>query len=146
MGRDGLSLSQKWAEGVATFHGMQTRGFPNCFLMGGMQSGVTPNFTELYNEQSQHIAYIVEHSLSKGIRTMEVTAKAEADWVRTIQESDLFAGDFQLDCTPGYYNNEGKPGDGPGWFGGSFGGGAQTFFQILRDWRAQGELEGLELS
>ena len=30
-----------------------------CFLLGGMQSGVTPNFTELYDQQSHHIAYVV---------------------------------------------------------------------------------------
>ncbi len=44
------------------------------------------------------------------------------------------------------YNNEGKPGEGPGWFGGSFGGGAREFFKLLREWRAKGDLQGLELA
>ena len=44
----------------------------------------------------------------------------------------------------------GKPGEGPGWFGGTYGGGtygggAQAFFQLLKDWREKGDLEGLEL-
>ncbi len=145
-GRDGLALSSKWADGVSTLHGLQSRGFPNCFFMGGMQSGVTPNFTELYNEQSQHIAYVVEHGLKHGVRTIEASEGAEADWVRTIHESATFSGQFQLDCTPGYYNNEGKPREGPGWFGGNYGGGAQEFFKILREWRAKGDLQGLELA
>ena len=131
MGRDGLSLRSKWAEQVSTFHGLLSRGFPNCFFMGGIQSGITPNFTELYNEQSQHIAYIVAHGLKHELRTVESSAEAEAEWVHTIQTSALVTGTFQSDCTPGYYNNEGRPGEGPGWFGGNFGGGSQEFFKIL---------------
>ena len=110
------------------------------------RSGITPNFTELYNEQSQHIAYIVARSLEGGMTTVESSEEAQADWVRTIKESAFASGGFQADCTPGYYNNEGKPGEGPGWFGGNFSGGAQAFFQILREWRANDEMKGLELS
>ena len=144
-GRGGLALSSKWAERVSTFQGLLSRGFPNCFFMGGMQSGITPNFTELYGEQSQHLAYIIEHGLKHDLSTMEASEEAEADWVRMIFGSAIARGPFQTDCTPGYYNNEGKPGEGPGWFGGSYGGGAQAFFKLLRDWRAKGDLQGLEL-
>ena len=145
IGRDGLNLTSKWADGISTFHGLFSRGFPKCLLMGGIQSGVTPNFTELYNEQSKHIAYIVDHGLRNGITTIEASEQAEADWVRTIGSADAGRGGFQVECTPGYYNNEGEPGQGPGWFGGNYGGGAQEFFALLREWRAQGDLQGLEL-
>ncbi len=145
-GRDGQSLQAKWAEQVSTFHGLLSRGFPNCFFMGGIQSGITPNFTELYNEQSRHIAYIVEQALRREVRTVEASQEAEADWVHTIQTSSFATGGFQSDCTPGYYNNEGKPGEGPGWFGGNFGGGSQAFFNVLREWRAKGDLDGLEVA
>ena len=146
IGRDGLSLTSKWAKGVSTFHGLVTRGFPNCFLMGGMQSGITPNFTELYSEQSQHIAYIIGHALKNDARTVEPSEQAEAEWLRNIVEFGQSNGSFSLDCTPGYYNNEGKPGEGPGWFGGNYSGSAQDFFKVLRNWRDQGELKGLELA
>ncbi|TFG97926.1 MAG: NAD(P)/FAD-dependent oxidoreductase [Myxococcales bacterium] len=146
VGRQGLTLTSKWAKGVATFHGLQSHGFPNCFFMGGIQSGVTPNFTELYCEQSQHIAYVIEQGLKRGLRTLESSQQAEADWVRTIHERAAFSQDFQNSCTPGYYNNEGKPGEGPGWFGGNYGGGAQAFFEILRTWRARNDLAGLDLA
>ena len=146
VGREGLRLTDKWADGIKTLHGMMTHGFPNCFLLGGMQSGITPNFTELYNEQSQHIAYVVGEGLRTEWRAMEPTAAAEEEWVRTVHESSNFSSEFQESCTPGYYNNEGQPNEGPGWFGGSYGGGAQSFFQILRDWRASGRLEGLEIA
>ncbi len=65
-GRDGQTLSEKWADGVSTLHGMHSRGFPNCFIMSTAQSGFTANFPHLLNEQAKHIAYIVEHALEHG--------------------------------------------------------------------------------
>ena len=144
-GRDGVLLSDKWGRQVATFHGLISHGFPNLFFMGGIQSGVSPNFTELYNEQSQHLAYIIDRARRAGAKAIEPTAHAEADWLSTILASNVNRGSFQTDCTPGYYNNEGRPGEGPGWFGGNYGGGAQAFFTILRDWRTRDDLTGLEL-
>ncbi len=145
-GRAGVTLSERWQDGMSTFHGVVTRGYPNLLHMGGIQSGVSPNFTELYNEQSQHVAYIIEQGLSAGAEVVEPTEQAEADWVRLIMESAYRRAGFLESCTPGYYNNEGKPDDGPGWFGGTYGGGAQEFFKLLKAWRGEGTLEGLELS
>jgi len=36
-GRDGVTLTQKWAEGISTLHGLHSRGFPNCFIMSNTQ-------------------------------------------------------------------------------------------------------------
>ena len=145
VGRDGLTLSEKWGRQVATFHGLLSRGFPNCLFMGGIQSGVSPNFTELYNEQSRHVAYVIGEALARGAHTIEPTDAAEQEWVRTLAASNAGRSSFQHECTPGYYNNEGRPGEGPGWFGGNYGGGAQAFFTILRDWRDRADFAGLEL-
>ena len=145
VGRGGITLGEKWDEQVATFHGFVSHGFPNCFFMGGVQSGVSPNFTELYNEQSAHLGYVVAAVEQAGARTVEPTEAAEAEWVRTIVDTSGGREGFQESCTPGYYNNEGKPGEGPGWFGGNYGGGAPAFFRLLREWREAGSLEGLEL-
>ena len=145
VGEDGTTLSDKWGRQVATFQGLISHGFPNCFFMGGVQSGVSPNFTELYNEQSIHLGHIVGEARRRGATVIATTAEAEADWVATIRASDMSRADFQAECTPGYYNNEGRPGEGPGWFGGNYGGGAQAFFTLLRDWRAAGTMDGLDL-
>jgi cyclohexanone monooxygenase len=143
-GRGGLRLSDKWGRRTATFHGYMSRDFPNCFFMGGIQSGISPNFTELYIEQSSHIAYVIESIGRAGARTVEPTEAAEEEWVHVIDASQGPTS-FQEQCTPGYYNNEGQPGVGPGWFGGSYGGGSQAFFEILRKWRSSGDLAGLKL-
>jgi len=145
-GTSGETLTEKWKNGVTTLHGLMTDGFPNLFLMGGLQSGVTPNFTELYNEQSEHISFIMKASRDHPEGVVEATPEAVAAWVKIIQDTAYANTGFAETCTPGYYNNEGKPGVGPGWFGGSYGGGAQAFFAILREWRESGELEGLDRS
>ena len=143
IGRDGVTLSAKWGGQIATMHGLMSHGFPNCYFMGGMQSGVSPNFTELYLHQSDHIAYVVSRLDRDSRVAAEPTAEAEAGWLRTLEETNRGRSRFTADCTPGYYNNEGKPDDGPGWFGGNYGGGAQAFFRLLREWRERDDLDGL---
>ncbi|HUI28471.1 MAG TPA: NAD(P)/FAD-dependent oxidoreductase [Candidatus Kryptonia bacterium] len=143
-GRNGMTLTEKWKNGVATLHGMFTRGFPNCFIMGPQQTGFTVNYPHMLNEQSKHIAYIVRHAADNNVRTVEVTQEAEAEWVATIIRLAVLARQFLEDCTPGYYNNEGKPGERSGQ-NGFYGGGSVEFFRILQEWRAAGGLKGLEL-
>ncbi len=146
IGRDGLSLSEKWADELSTFHGFYSRGFPNCFFMGLTQGALTANFTHMLGEQSNHIAYIVQHAMQTEARTVEPSQRAETEWVDTIHRMALNNQQFQADCTPGYYNNEGKPGSGKGFTAGQYGGGPVEFFKILSDWRAEGTLAGLEIA
>jgi cyclohexanone monooxygenase len=145
-GRDSLTLSEKWGRQVATFHGLMSRGFPNLLFMGGIQSGVSPNFTELYMAQGEHVAYVIGRARHERARTIEPTEEAERGWLATLADSMRGRTSFQHECTPGYYNNEGRPGEGPGWFGGNYGGGAQAFFTLLREWREQGDYVGLEVA
>ncbi|MEO8605818.1 MAG: NAD(P)/FAD-dependent oxidoreductase [bacterium] len=144
-GRDGISLTEKWAGGVRTLHGMHSRHFPNCFIMGNQQAGFTVNYPHMLNEQSQHVAYIIRHGLDHDVRAVEVSEAAEAEWIDTIIRLSGMAQDFLENCTPGYYNNEGKPGERSGQ-NGFYGGGSEEFFRILRDWRSAGELRGMELT
>ena len=145
-GRDGVTLTQKWANGLSTFHGFQTTGFPNCFFMGVTQTGFTANFPHMLDEQSHHIAYIVKQAMARQARTVEATPEAEAEWVATIQRLKANNQQFFLECTPGYYNNEGKPGQGNSLLDGQYGGGPEEFFQIIRKWRDEGTLNGLEVA
>ena len=145
-GRDGLQLSDKWSEGLRTLHGFQTRGFPNCFFMGVTQGGFTANFPHMLNEQSLHIAYLISQVREGNATCIEPSEEGENGWVETIRQLAVFNRKFLEDCTPGYYNNEGKPGQGNSLIGSQYGAGPEAFFQLLRDWRAAGTLEGVELS
>ena len=146
VGRDGVTLSEKWADGMRTLHGFHSRGFPNCFFMGLGQGGATINFTHMLNEQSTHIAYVVQRALESETRTVEASAEAEAEWVETINRLARANQKFQMECTPGYYNNEGMPGPGLGFGAGSYGGGPIEFFRLMSEWRSEGSLRGLELA
>ncbi len=149
-GRAGVTLTEKWSHGVATLHGMHSRGFPNCFIISNAQSGFTVNFPHMLSEQSKHLAYIIKHALDHEIRAMEASDEAERAWVETIISLSRDGQEFLESCTPGYYNNEGKPGGQTGTFfgraqNGPYGGGAIAFIKILEDWRAEGGLQGMEL-
>ena len=146
VGKDGLTLSEKWAGGMRTLHGFQTRGFPNCFFMGVTQGGFTANFPHMLNEQSLHIAYMIDHACDGNVSCIEASQEGEDGWVETINRMAVFNQRFLEECTPGYYNNEGKPGQGNSLIGSQYGGGSEAFFQILRDWRDAGTLDGVELS
>jgi cyclohexanone monooxygenase len=137
-------LTEKWANGVSTLHGMFSRGFPNCFIMGPQQTGFTVNYPHMLSEQSKHITYILRHAMDNDVRTVEVSEEAEKEWVDTIIRMAVLAQDFLENCTPGYYNNEGKPGERSGQ-NGFYGGGSVEFFRILQEWRAAGDFKGLEL-
>ncbi|MFP6815075.1 MAG: NAD(P)/FAD-dependent oxidoreductase [Pseudomonadales bacterium] len=146
VGRDEQTLSDKWADGLRTLHGFQTNGFPNCFFMGIVQGAFTANFPHMLNEQSLHIAYMIGHGRDNNVHCIEASKEAEDAWVSTIEQMAVFNQSFLENCTPGYYNNEGQPGQGNSLLGSQYGGGPEAFFQILRDWRDQGSLEGLNFS
>ena len=146
VGKGGLTLSQKWGEGMRTLHGFQTHGFPNCFFMGVTQGGFTANFPHMLNEQSLHIAYMVGQARTSNAHCLETTREAEDDWVNAIREKAVFNQAFLEQCTPGYYNNEGQPGAGNSLIGSQYGGGPEEFFRIIRAWRDEGSMAGIALS
>jgi len=143
IGRDGLTLTRKWSDGVRTLHGIHIRGFPNCFMLSIAQSGFTVNFPYMINEQAKHIAYVIHRALEKGIRSLEVMEKAEAEWVEAVIGRAGLTTDFAENCTPGYYNNEGQPTETSKQNGFYFGGPTE-FVEILEQWRADGEMKGLQ--
>jgi cyclohexanone monooxygenase len=143
-GRDGQTLTQKWRDGVSTLHGLYSRGFPNCFIISNAQSGFTANFPHMINEQSKHIAYVLKHCAEHQVRRVEASEDAENDWVQTIIDLSVMRQKFLEECTPGYYNNEGNV-QAMSARNGSYGAGPVAFAKVLEDWRARGDLEGLEL-
>jgi cyclohexanone monooxygenase len=144
-GRGGVSLSDKWKDGVSTLHGMHSRGFPNVFIMSNSQSGFTANFPHMLDVQSRHLAHIIKHCSDRQVRVLEPAQEAEDAWVQTIIASALMRQRFQEECTPGYYNNEGQPSPLAAR-NGFYGGGSIAFIKLLEEWRAEGSMKGLELN
>jgi cation diffusion facilitator CzcD-associated flavoprotein CzcO len=144
-GRDGLSLSDKWAEGMQSLHGIHVHGFPNLFIVGPSQgANLISNITQNLTEAGTTIAMIVNHALDCGADEVEVTAQAEQDWVRLLEGSQrAFLGNPE--CTPGYYNNEGGPiGRKERLNGSGYPAGPVAYWEYLDRWRTSGEFTGLE--
>ena len=142
-GLDGITLSDKWAEGMRTLHGVMTSGFPNLFIISNSQAGFTTNFPHAMDETSQHIGYILNECRKDNLASIDVEKEAEDKWVEEIIGVSRFASDFQESCTPGYYNNEGKP-NPKSVQNGPYGKGSRPYFRITAAWREEGNMAGIK--
>jgi hypothetical protein len=106
-------------------------GFPNLFQFGSIQSASAVNMVHILDERATHVAGVVTEARKRQARYVEPTAEAETAWIATIREKALDTYAFLAECTPGYYNNEGKPSERSE----SYGGGPIAFHALLREWR-----------
>jgi cyclohexanone monooxygenase len=146
-GRDGVSLFDHWRDSYKSLHGVTSRGFPNQFFTGFIQGGVSANTTAMFEQQAEHIAYIISEAVARGATTVEPSQEGQDNWVKTIRELAIDSSQFDITCTPGYYNNEGG-GGGEGIrsaLGEFYAPGFYAFDDLLKEWRAKRDLEGLVL-
>ncbi len=106
-GVGGLSISDKHRDGVRTLLGIQSQGFPNMFVMGGLQASFQFNFTDIIEAQGEYIAACIDHVRRHGYQSLDATPKAEEWWVQEVVEH-RGKTNFNQECTPGYYNFEGE--------------------------------------
>jgi cation diffusion facilitator CzcD-associated flavoprotein CzcO len=144
-GRKGLKLSEKWADGPRTLHGIHVNGFPNCFILGGVQSTIAFNVPHHLDEQARTIGAILEELREKGLSRVEATEDAEKAWVDgIINDGQKVSLPGQDPCTPGYYNNEGQSMKNGRYFR-AFKGGPPRYFKKLKAWREDGDFDGIKL-
>ena len=143
-GRDGLTLSKAWADGMRSKHGIHVHGFPNLFFSQPTQgANLISNIPHNLTETGRTIALIVREAQKRGADEVEVSAEAQKAWVEL-----LLTGPGRMmgspDCTPGYYNNEGQP-MGPGArYNVGYPAGPSAYFKYLDGWRKAGTFDGLE--
>jgi cyclohexanone monooxygenase len=147
IGRGGISLYEHWADGFRTLHGLASHGFPNWFTIGINQNGLSPNMTAMFDDQAVHVSYVIDEVLKRGCTTVEVTPEAEAEWVSTILAlAGTGATAFLEECTPGYYNREGKRGAGANMQNSPYAPGINAFNALLAEWRANGRFDGMQVA
>lgn len=140
-GRGGQSLSEAWAEGPATLHGVLTRGFPNLLMISTVQGGQNINFLFTITATARHVAWLVGQCHERGITELEPTAEAQDAWLGRILEGIEQTWRYQVGCTPGYLNNEGG-GDFRSAKSAAFMGSAIDYAATLEQWRAGDGLAG----
>ena len=132
-GVGGISLSDYWAEGRKTLHGMLTHNFPNMGIISGLKhAGITWSITFMNRRQSEHFAALVKRCLDSG-NNFDVTEQAEQSWLEVLKDKAMVDDTFLRECTPGYYNNEGKDQRDSIWLS-NYGGGPFEYMDVLRDW------------
>ena len=107
IGKDGVNLDDKYADGVRTLLGIHTHGYPNLFIMGGYQASFRFNLTDVLQTQGDHIAACIDYARRNGHQSLEVTPDAEEWWVQEVI-ANRGKTTRAADCTPGYYNFEGE--------------------------------------
>ena len=145
VGRDGLALSEKWADGMLSLHGIHVHGFPNLFVVGPAHgANLISNVPHNLVEAGETIARIIDHAVATGADEVEVTLDAENAWVERLEAGQRrFGGN--PDCTPGYYNNEGHDAGRRGLLNSvGFPEGPVAYFRYIDEWRSSGDFAGLE--
>ncbi len=143
VGRDARRLSAHWAQGMRSLHGIHVHGFPNAFFVQPTQgANLISNVPHNLTEAARTIAMLVAHARDRGAREIEVTEAAEDAWVELMLHSP---GRMTTspDCTPGYYNNEGKDPGPAARLAVGYPAGATAYFRYLDAWRRSGKFEGV---
>ena len=144
-GRDGLSLSEAWAEGPATLHGVLSNGFPNMFMISTVQGAQATNFVHSITEAAQHVAFLIEQCVKGDIATIEPETAAQENWFETLFAQLWGIARYNATCTPGYLNSEGggdmRSARAIAWMTSVLG-----FAEYVENWRKQGDLAGLVLT
>ena len=95
-GRGGLLLSEHWAEGMRSMHGLHVHGYPNLFIVGPSQgANLISNITHNLTEAGTTIAAVIAHAQETGADQVEVSAGAEEAWVEELDSGQSF-----LSATP----------------------------------------------
>jgi hypothetical protein len=93
-GRDGVALTDTWADGPRTFLGLQAAGFPNLFFPGGPHAaaGNNPRYNgDQVDFVTDTLVYVRDH----GFDTIEPDPSAEERWTAMVDSAaglTLFGG------------------------------------------------------
>jgi len=128
-GRQGLALTEHWADGPTTFLGLQTRGFPNLFFPGGPHAAAGNN--PRYNgDQVDFLTEVLVRSAEQGCDVVEVSAESEERWTRMVDRAAAKTTFGLL----GQYVGSNIPGKPRRYLLNA--GGRQKLFEIMADVRA----------
>lgn len=145
IGRNGLALSEYWADGPYTLHGCMTRGFPNLFFIpqSNMQGAMNVDVVHVMTEYTMHWRYLVQNAEAGGHKLIEPSEDGQADWVKAVVEQPNSDLEFFRKCTPSRFNAEGHL-DERSPRARNYPLSTMQFFYKLEEWRRAGALDGIE--
>ena len=153
IGRGGKDFDEKCKDQLATLHGVCSHDFPNFFFFGPSQAGATAHWTFPGDELAQHVAYMIttaEKQAGKRV-LVEPSVEAEEAWTMQVMMRAISMAAIS-GCTPSYINAEGdidrrsQEEQMKGARLSPWGDGYLSFLEVLEAWRANGKMEGLEIT
>ena len=146
VGREGLSMSQRWEDGAHTLHGAMASGFPNMLLISIVQGGFGTNFSHLLSEAAKHVATIMEACIERGIETIEPEPEAEEEWLNVLFTIGVHNAAYFARCTPSFYNSEQQGITMKSARNLTYTGSLLDYVGYLERWRDQPEFTGVKTS
>ncbi len=144
-GRGGITLSERWAEGAHTLHGVLASGFPNLLLISLVQGGFGTNFSHLLSESAKHVAHIVEACVERGITVIEPEEAAEEDWLAVLHRVGAGGARYFQSCTPSFYNSEQQTIDARAARNLTYSGSLLDYIGYLQRWRDEPDFTGVNV-
>jgi cation diffusion facilitator CzcD-associated flavoprotein CzcO len=144
-GRGGVRLSERWAEGAHTLHGVLASGFPNLLLISLVQGGFGTNFSHLLSESAKHVAHILEACVDQGIVVIEPEEVAEEEWLSVLLGVGVGAARYFMNCTPSFYNSEQQAIDSRAARNLTYTGSLLDYVGYLERWRERPDLPGVRV-
>lgn len=106
-GRDGRDLRAVWGESPRAYRGVAVHGFPNLLMLYGPNTNLGHNsIIFMLERQSEYAARQVRRLIGEDLRTLEVTAKAEARFNQVMQ-ARLARTVWAEDCPSWYKTRDG---------------------------------------
>ncbi len=143
-GRNGMHLSERWADGAHTLHGILSGEFPNLMMISLVQGGFGTNFLHFLSESAKHVAWLIDTCEQESIASIEATPAAEEEWLGVLYGAAAGAAGYSTTCTPGYYNSE-QNFDAKAARNLVYAGSLLDYSQYLVTWREQGDFTGAKV-
>jgi cation diffusion facilitator CzcD-associated flavoprotein CzcO len=134
VGRDGLTLREKWAAGPVTHLGLGTHGFPNMFVIAGPGSpALLINVLVGIEVHVDWLAALLAEADARGAAAVEVESQAEREWGAHLQRR---AQETLYPRARSYYMGDEVPGKPRGFM--LYAGGLRGYRRILSECAADG--------
>jgi cation diffusion facilitator CzcD-associated flavoprotein CzcO len=140
VGRNGMTLSDRWKDGPKNYLGLSTVGFPNMFIMVGPGSpSLLSNVLVSTEDHADFIRDLILDMQAEGMDEVEPNAEAEKRWVEHVNERSK---ETLYPKARSYYMGDEVPGK-PRVFM-PYSGGVRFYRRILQD-VMKNRWEGFEL-
>ena len=108
-GRDGLTLTEAWRNGMGAFQGISVSGFPNCFLLMGPNTGLGHNsMITMIEAQVNHALECLVAMRDKSLKVLDVKPEAQARFLADVEATMADSIWTRGGCTSWYLDERGR--------------------------------------